>query len=229
MLIRSFSKSVRPEELRPPAWDVTLVLQSLTRAPYEPLRTSDERFLAQKTLFLLALVSAKRVGELRALSHRISHSRDWGEVSFTFVAGFVAKAQDPSSFAPRFEGNTVPVLPKSCTNRNGRLLCPVQAVRCYLDRTATHRPRCEWLFITAGRGTKEIAKNTVSIWLRKTISLAHHLSGRCVPDPPPRARETWGIAPSSVQEELHCRPGVEGGYMAQAHHLHASLPEGPCT
>ena len=55
MLIRSFSKSVRPEELHPPAWDVTLVLQSLTQALYEPLRTSDERFLAQKTLFLLAL------------------------------------------------------------------------------------------------------------------------------------------------------------------------------
>ena len=30
MLIRSFSKSVRPECLRPPAWDVTLILQSLT-------------------------------------------------------------------------------------------------------------------------------------------------------------------------------------------------------
>ena len=51
MLIRSFSKSVRPEELRPPAWDVALVLQSLTRSPYEPLRTLDERFLAQKTSF----------------------------------------------------------------------------------------------------------------------------------------------------------------------------------
>ena len=67
MLIRSFSKSVRPKELRPPAWDVTLVLQSLTGAPYEPLRTSDERFLSQKMLFLLALASAKRIGELHAL------------------------------------------------------------------------------------------------------------------------------------------------------------------
>ena len=64
MLIRSFSKSVRPEELRPPAWDVAVVLQSLTSAPYEPLRTSDERFLAQKKLFLLALASAKQIGEL---------------------------------------------------------------------------------------------------------------------------------------------------------------------
>ena len=72
MLIKSFSKSVRPEELRPPAWDVTLVLQSLTRALYELLRTSDEHFLAQKMIFLLALASAKRVGKLHTLSHHVS-------------------------------------------------------------------------------------------------------------------------------------------------------------
>ena len=63
-LLRSFARSVNPVELRPPAWDVFLVLQSLTGAPYEPLRTCEERFLAQKTLFLLALASAKRIGEL---------------------------------------------------------------------------------------------------------------------------------------------------------------------
>ena len=48
-LLRSFSRSVNPVELRPPAWNVSLVLQSLTGAPYEPLRTCEERFLAQKT------------------------------------------------------------------------------------------------------------------------------------------------------------------------------------
>ena len=36
MLLRSFSRSVDPVELHPPAWDVALVLQSLTGAPYEP-------------------------------------------------------------------------------------------------------------------------------------------------------------------------------------------------
>ena len=97
MLLRSFLRSVDPVELRPPAWDVSLVLQSLTRAPYEPLRTCEERFLAQKTLFLLALALGKRIGELHALSYRVSHSRGWGEVSFSFVPGFVAKTQDPSS------------------------------------------------------------------------------------------------------------------------------------
>ena len=45
-LLRSFSRSVNPVELHPPVWDVSLVLQSLTGAPYEPLRTCEERFLA---------------------------------------------------------------------------------------------------------------------------------------------------------------------------------------
>ena len=75
MLFRSFLRSVGPVELHPPVWDVALVLQSLTGAPCEPLRTCDERFLAQKTLFLLALASAKRIGELHALSYLVSHSR----------------------------------------------------------------------------------------------------------------------------------------------------------
>ena len=195
-LLRSFARSVNPVELRPPAWDVSLVLQSLTGAPYEPLRTCEERFLAQKTLFLLALASAKCIGELHALSYRVSHTRDWGEVSFAFVTGFVAKTQDPSSLAPRFEGFTVPALTNARKNRNGRLLCPVRAVKVYLDRTAPHRPRCERLFVTAGRSKKEISKTTVSIWLQKTISRAYELSGTALPVPAPRARETHGIAPS---------------------------------
>ena len=73
MLLRSFSRSVDPVELRLPAWDVSLVLQSLTGAPCEPLQTCEERFLAHKTLFLLALASAKRIGELHALSYSVSY------------------------------------------------------------------------------------------------------------------------------------------------------------
>ena len=184
-LLRSFARSVNPVELRPPAWDVSFVLQSLTGAPYEPLRTCEERFLAQKTLFLLALASAKRIDELQALSYRVSHTRDWGEVSFAFVTGFVAKTQDPSSLAPRFEGFSVPALPNARKNRNGRLLCPVRAVKVYLDCTASHRPRCERLFVTAGRSKKEIPKTTVSFWLRKTISRAYELSGTALPVPAP--------------------------------------------
>ena len=129
------------------------------------------------------------------MSYRDYHTRNWGEVSFSFVTGFVAKTQDPSSLAPRFEDFSVPALPNARNNRNGRL-CPVRAARCYLDCTAPHRLRCERLFVTAGRSKEEISKTTVSFWLRKTISLAYELSGTALPMPAPRAREMRGIAPS---------------------------------
>ena len=208
MLFRSFSKTARPERLRPPNWDVSLVLQSLTRAPYEPLRSADERFLAQKTLVLIALASAKRIGELHALSYHVSHSRAWGEVSFVFVPGFVAKTQDPSSQDPRFDSFTIPALPKARDNPNGRLLCPVRAVKLYLRRTAPHRPACERLFLTTGPNPKEIAKNTISFWLWKTIARAYELAGRSLPVPAPRARETRGIAPSLLYRKNFALPQV---------------------
>ena len=47
-------------------------------------------------------------------------------------------------------------------NRNGRLLYPVRAVRCSLDRFAAHRQRCERFLFAAGCSTKELSKTTVS-------------------------------------------------------------------
>ena len=44
ILLCSFSRSVDSVKLRPPAWDVALVLQSLTGAPYEPLWMCDSIF-----------------------------------------------------------------------------------------------------------------------------------------------------------------------------------------
>ena len=46
MLFRSFAKSCPTTGLCPPAWDVALVLNSLTAAPYEPLKDAEEHLLA---------------------------------------------------------------------------------------------------------------------------------------------------------------------------------------
>ena len=56
------SKSVVPN------WDLALVLDALTGAPFEPLERVDMRFLSLKAALLLALVTAKRVSDLHALS-----------------------------------------------------------------------------------------------------------------------------------------------------------------
>ena len=54
--------------MRPPAWDLSRVLTYLVSSAFEPLSQASFRALTLKTLFLLALATAKRVGELQALS-----------------------------------------------------------------------------------------------------------------------------------------------------------------
>ncbi len=51
-----------------PTWDLAVVLEALSKAPFEPLEEVPLRFLTVKTAFLLATSSLKRVGDLQALS-----------------------------------------------------------------------------------------------------------------------------------------------------------------
>ena len=67
-LLRSFRLSSAERLLRPPAWNLSVVLRFLNLLAFEPLSRALLRALSQKTLFLLALAMAKRVGELQALS-----------------------------------------------------------------------------------------------------------------------------------------------------------------
>ncbi len=53
---------------RVPTWDLAIVLQGLSLAPFEPLEEVPAKFLTLKALFLLAISSLKRIGDLQALS-----------------------------------------------------------------------------------------------------------------------------------------------------------------
>ena len=94
-----------------PPWVVSLVLQNLIGAPWSSYGHTERVFLVLKALFLLASASAGLIGVFLAVSFSDSHCRGWGEVSFSFVPGFVAKTQGPSSLAPQFAGFTVPAQP----------------------------------------------------------------------------------------------------------------------
>ena len=60
--------SLRPARRTPvPLWDLGLVLQILSAHPFEPLGTVSLEVLTYKTVFLIALASGARRGELSAL------------------------------------------------------------------------------------------------------------------------------------------------------------------
>lgn len=50
--------------------------EGLSEAPFEPIETVPEKCLRVKTVFLLAITSLKRVGDLQALSVSPTCTRD---------------------------------------------------------------------------------------------------------------------------------------------------------
>ena len=47
-------------------WDLSAVLNELTKAPFEPMKDTDLKHLTLKTAFLLALASGKRCSKIHA-------------------------------------------------------------------------------------------------------------------------------------------------------------------
>ncbi len=56
--------------VRVPSWDLSVVLEGLMAALFEPLESAPEWILTLKVILLLALMSLKRVGDLQALCQR---------------------------------------------------------------------------------------------------------------------------------------------------------------
>ena len=127
-LFRAFANSAPPRSPRIPSWDLSLVLRSLMRAPYEPIRLASLRDVTLKTAFLLALASARRVSELHGLSAGVRHSKGWSSVTLSLAPDFLAKTQLPCDES--LSEFTIPTLAEFVGDSEGdRLLCPVQAIR----------------------------------------------------------------------------------------------------
>lgn len=56
-----------PVKLRVPPWNLQGVLVTLAERQYEPLHQADMQHVVYKTLFLIALASARRISVLHAL------------------------------------------------------------------------------------------------------------------------------------------------------------------
>ena len=165
-LLRSFEIKVLKTSINPPSWDLNKVLFYLMEPPFEPLNNSDLRTLTMKVLFLVALATAKRVGELQAISKNVARQGD--SLSLSYVPEFLAKTESASNPLPRsfmikslkdFAGD----LPE------GSKLCPVRAIKHYLTRTASIVDRPRTLFVSPNKPSRSITKNAISFFLRKLI------------------------------------------------------------
>ena len=113
-------------------------LHQLTRLILNQLKAS-LKHLTFKAVFLLALGSSKRKSEIHAWQNRnIRHQSDWSKVSLYPSPSFLSKNQlakkGPDSVPPGVITALAPTLDRSL--KSDRSLCPVIALRYYLDRTS---------------------------------------------------------------------------------------------
>ena len=146
-----------------------MVLRFLNSSTFEPLSAAPLCALTQKVLFLLALATAKRVGELQAISSVVTFVQ--GDACLSYVPDFVAKSESltrsiPRSFLVRSLADFVAGLDDYL------LLCPVRALRIYLDRVSSLSPLHCRLFVSPCRPSRPLSKNAVSFFLWDVISSA---------------------------------------------------------
>ena len=192
-LIRSFAIQNPRSPKFYPSWDLNFVLDYLRSSVFEPLSEKDLRTLSMKVLFLVSLATARRIGELQALSRVVPSQGE--DLILSYLPSFIAKTETVNNPIPRsfvlkslsgFAGNL----------EEGPLLCPVRALRVYLDRTKSlvHRPRS--LFVSPKNSSRSISKNAISYFLRKVISESGALRG--VEGSSPRAHSIRGVATSAA-------------------------------
>ena len=77
-----------------PKWNLSVVLNELTKAPFEPMKDTDLKHLTLKTAFLLALASGKRRSEIHAwVANKVSNLGQWDKVALFPSSDFKAKNQ----------------------------------------------------------------------------------------------------------------------------------------
>ncbi len=205
-LVSAFMRGAR--RLRPvrptavPSWDLSVVLEGLVTAPFEHLESASDRILTLKVVLLLALTSLKRVGDLQAFSV--------SETCMDFAPGLVKVTLRPRpGYIPKvlstsFRSQVVTLHsfhpPPFASSEDERLhmLCPVRALKLYVDRSKVWR-KSPQLLICFGAGRRGLAtsKQRISHWVRDAISLAYE--ARELPSPLSlRAHSTRGVASSQA-------------------------------
>ncbi len=124
-----------PRPTSVPSWDLSLVLMALQRPPFGPLQSAELKILSLKTVLLTALASIKRVGDLQAFSVDES-CLEFGPVNSHVVLrawpGYVPKVPTTPF---RDQVVSLQALPSEEADPALGFLCPVRALRLYVDRT----------------------------------------------------------------------------------------------
>lgn len=206
----SASQSVLPR--RTPAWDLFLVLEQLRQPPFEPLAQLDRFHLTWKTVFLVSLATGRRSSEVNHLSGLpadISSQPD-GSFLLHFLPEFRAKNQRPEDSSP-----SVRIPPLSsilAPDDEDVTLCPVRALRRYLEMTRDRPSGCRKLFVSINPNySKDVSSNTIARWVSSVVRLAYARAGASLPSS--RAHEVRAWAASlAAHQNVPLRQVLDAAY-----------------
>ena len=154
-LLSSFHRD-RPKSSRNlPKWNLSVVLNELTKAPFEPMKDTALKHLTIKTAFLLALASGKRRSEIHAwVANKVSNLGHWENVALFPSSDFIAKNQLAREGSQSVSPDPIPALTTIVDRqfKEDRTLCLVRALRYYLDRTKDLRGSQSLVFISFKKG-----------------------------------------------------------------------------
>jgi hypothetical protein len=177
-LMRSFFIDRPVPDRTFPEWDLALVLDALRHSPFEPLGSIPLANLTYKTVFLTALASGKRRGELHAFMAKGSGVSDQkSSYVLSFDRRFLAKTQRLGH-----RGQTavsIPAIPYG--DRLEQALCPVRVLQAYNGRATSIRllAKASKFFVAMKPGfSGDISANTISRWLVKAITTAYEAVGQ---------------------------------------------------
>ena len=135
----------------------------------EPLSQASFHALTLTPLFLLALATAKRVGELQALSSIVTFVA--GVACLSSIPQFVAKSESLTRSIPRsFLVTSLADFAASLTT--DLLLCPIWVLRLCLLRVRSLSLGRHRLFVSPRRPSRAMSTNAVSFFLGEVISAA---------------------------------------------------------
>ncbi|KAK0153145.1 hypothetical protein N1851_005162 [Merluccius polli] len=204
-LISQFLKGAQRQTVRPktpmvPPWDLDRVLGALQHAPFEPIETVELKWLSLKTALLLAVCSARRIGELHALSvHRECCRLLPGNAGVVLRPNpaFLPKVLSDANLNQTIELSPLPpTLEEDGTGYRASALCPVRALLCYMERTSSVR-KTDQLFVCfkTERLGEPLSKSRLSRWVVEAIRQAYtDTEGPTLPGL--RAHSTRGMATS---------------------------------
>ncbi len=197
LIVRFLKGARRMNPSRPPlvpSWDLSIVLAGLQRGPFEPLDSVELKFLSLKTALLT--MSIKRVGDLQAFSvseECLVFGPVYSHIILRPRSGYVPKVPTTPF---RDQVVNLQALPSEEADPALALLCPVRALRIYVDRTRSVRSS-DQLFVCHGgqQKGKAVSKQRLAHWIVEAVALVYQSQG----EPCPlgvRAHSTRCVAPS---------------------------------